>query len=130
VIVLDSSVAVYLLGDDEAIGDRMRRRVAGQTLIAPELLDLEVLSAWRRVARAGRFPPRRAQQALDDLDRLAVRRARLRLLIPRIWELRDNLSAYDASYVALAEALDAPLLTADARLTRATGPRCRFELVS
>ena len=53
-----------------------------------------------------------------------------RLLVPRVWELRDNLSAYDAAYVALAEALDAPLLTADARLTRATGPRCRFELVS
>jgi predicted nucleic acid-binding protein len=129
VIVVDASVVVGLL-EDSPQGEQLRRRLAGELLSAPELLDLEVVMVWRRLARAGRLEQRRALQALSDLDELELRRARIRLLIPRIWELRDNLSAYDASYVALAEALDAPLLTADARLTRATGPRCRFELVT
>lgn len=127
-IVIDASVAAFLLGDDGQFGARLRARVAGQRLFAPEILDLEVISTWRRAARAGRLQPQRAQQALRDLDDLSITRTRHRLLVPRIWELRDNLSSYDGVYVALAEALKAPLLTADARVARAPGLRCEVEL--
>lgn len=104
-------------------------RLAGERLAAPELVDLEVASVWRRTARAGGLGGRRAGQALADLAGLPLARAPHQPLMSRIWELRDNLTPYDAAYVALAEALEAHLLTADRRLAQAPGTRCEIELL-
>jgi len=88
-----------------------------------------VASVWRRALRAGHLDQRRAGEAVADLAALPLARATHRLLMPRVWQLRGNLSPYDAAYVALAEALDAPLLTADARLGRAPELRCVVEVL-
>lgn len=118
------------LADDDADGDRARARLARETaLAAPELLDIEVLSVLRRQARAGLLPHRRAGQALADLADLPLQRAPHAALLTRCWHLRDNLTAYDAVYVALAEALDVALLTGDRRLATASGPRCAIEVL-
>jgi predicted nucleic acid-binding protein len=130
VIVVDAGVVVTALVDDEADGRVARDRLRGESLAAPELLDVEVLSVVRRLASAGRLSPARAQQAIDDLVALRVQRAAHRPLVPRCWELRDNLTPYDAAYVALAEALDATLLTADRRLAGAPGPNCSIEVLT
>jgi predicted nucleic acid-binding protein len=129
VIVVDASVLASALGDDGGDGERARRRLAGEHLFAPELVDLEVASVWRRAARAGRLGPKRAGQALTDLAALPIARAPHQPLMNRIWELRDNHTPYDASYVALAEALETSLLTADRRLAQAPGARCKVELL-
>jgi predicted nucleic acid-binding protein len=129
-IVVDSSVLAPALADDGADGDRVRERLRGEQLVAPDLVDLEVLSTLRRAARSGRLDERRSGQALDDLAALPLRRVSHRALLPRVWELRDNLTAYDAAYVALAEALDALLLTADGAMEKASGVRCELERLS
>jgi predicted nucleic acid-binding protein len=123
VIVIDASVLATALGDDGEDGARARARIRGEDLAAPELIDLEVVSVWRRTLTDAR----RVALALADLDEIPLRRARHLPLLARCWELRENLTPYDASYVALAEALDATLLTADRRLGRAPGPRCEIE---
>jgi predicted nucleic acid-binding protein len=128
-MVVDASIVASALVDDDADGERARLRLAGEELLAPELLDLEVASAWRRAATSGRLPPRRAEQALADLAALPIARAPHQPLMERIWELRDHLTAYEAAYVALAEALECPLLTADEPLSRADGPRCEILLL-
>jgi predicted nucleic acid-binding protein len=124
VIVVDASVLAPALADDDVEGDRARGRLVGERLVAPALIDLEVLSVVRRAARSGRLTDRRARQALADLAALALLRAPHLALLPRIWELRENLTAYDGAYVALAEAIGADLLTADGRLGGAPGLRC------
>jgi predicted nucleic acid-binding protein len=129
VIVVDASVLATALADDEDDGRHVRERIAGESLSAPELIDLEVASAWRRATRAGALSKRRAAQALDDLRELPLDRAPHRPLLARIWELAGNLTPYDAAYVALAEALQAPLLTADRRLARSPGLRCELALL-
>ena len=129
-IVVDASVLAPALADDGDDGDRVRRRVRGERLIAPELVDLEVVSVLRRAARDGRLDGRRSAQALDDLEALPLRRVPHLPLLPRIWELRENLTAYDAAYVALAEALGATLLTSDARLSRAGDFDCEIEVLA
>lgn len=129
VIVVDASVLATALADDQADGDRARARLSGQAIAAPEIIDLEVVSVLRRLVRGGRLPERRAALALDDLLDLPLERARHAPLLRRCWELRENLTSYDASYVALAEALGATLLTADVRLTRTVGPRCEVEAI-
>jgi len=93
------------------------------------LIDLEVVSVWRGLARGGHLDARRVGQALDDLQDLPIQRVGHTPFLIRCWELRDNLTIYDAAYVALAEALQAPLLTGDRRLARATGPRCAIEVM-
>ena len=128
-IVVDASVLATALGDDGPDGDRARARLRGERLSAPELLDLEVASVLRRQVQGGEVDIRRAALALADLAALPLRRAPHRPLLARCWELRDNLTVYDASYVALAEALDVTLLTGDGRLARAPGPRCRIEML-
>lgn len=128
-IVVDASVLAPALLDDEAAGDRTRRRLQAEDLAAPELVDLEVISVLRRAARSGAADAGRAQRALAHLQALPVARAPHRPLLPRIWELRDNLSAYDAAYVSLAEALSVVLLTADRRLAVAPGARCDVEVL-
>ncbi|HEY7206835.1 MAG TPA: type II toxin-antitoxin system VapC family toxin [Gaiellaceae bacterium] len=127
-IVLDASAAVHLLLGTEGAGDWVAERVAGEDRRVPQLFEYEVLSAlraaeWRRdVGRA------RAASAVDDLASLRVRRHPPQPLLGRIWDLRKTLTVYDASYVALAEALDAPLVTADGRLERAHGHGATIEL--
>lgn len=128
-IVVDASVLASALADDGADGDRVRSRLRGEQLVAPELVDLEVLSTLRRAARAGRLDLRRSGQALEDLATLPLRRVSHLPLLPRVWELRDNLTAYDAAYAALAEALDALLLTADGGIGKAHGVSCEVEVL-
>jgi predicted nucleic acid-binding protein len=129
VLVVDAGVLVVALADDGADGDQARARLRGQRLVLPELADLEVASVLRRQIRAGAIDARRAGLALEDLGALPARRAPHRPLLSRCWELRDNLTVYDAAYVALAEAMQATLLTGDQRLARASGPRCRIEIL-
>jgi predicted nucleic acid-binding protein len=128
VIVVDASVIVTGLGDDGDDGDRVRARLRDERLVAPEVIDLEVVSAWRRLVAAGLLE-RRASLALADLDALRLERIPHRPLIGRCWQLRDNLTVYDAAYVALAELMQVDLLTADARLAAAPGIRCRVEVL-
>jgi predicted nucleic acid-binding protein len=124
-LVVDASaVTELLLG--RAAGERVREhlREHGFALHAPHLLDVEVLSALRRLVAAGTATADRAGEAVADLLDLPIERYPHDVLVPRAWQLRANLSAYDATYVALAEALadePVPLLTADARLARGAG---------
>ena len=129
-LVVDASVLVVALADDGADGDRVRARLVGERLAAPELVDLEVASVLRRQVAAGAMESRRASMALSDLAALPLHRARHFRLLTRCWELRENLTIYDSSYVALAEVLQADLLTGDGRLARASGPRCLIELLT
>lgn len=129
-IVVDASVVATALTDDDVDGRRARERLRGETLTAPELFDLEVVSVIRRLRATHRLTPVRAEQALTDLRDLQLERAPHRPLLGRCWELRNNLSPYDAAYVALAEAFDTVLLTADARLAAAPGPTCDIELLA
>lgn len=128
-LVIDASVLVVALADDGRDGDTVRARLLGERLAAPDLIDLEVTSVLRRQLASGHVDGRRAELALNDLLAMPLRRAPAAQLVARCWELRDNLTTYDASYVALAEALDAVLLTGDARLGRASGPRCAIEVL-
>jgi predicted nucleic acid-binding protein len=130
VLVVDASVLAAALGDDGADGDTARGRLRGEHLAAPDLIDLEVVSVLRRQLAGRKLDVRRAGLALDDLLDLPIQRVPHRPLLRRVWELRRDVSAYDAAYVALAEGLDAPLLTADARLARAPGIRCAVEVLS
>jgi predicted nucleic acid-binding protein len=129
-IVVDASVLAPALGDDGPGGDRKRERLGEGRLAAPAVVDLEVISAIRGALRGGRLEARRAQQALVDLMAIRIRRLPHGPLLPRIWALRDNLTPYDAAYVALAEAIGATLLTADRKLARAPGIDCEVELLA
>lgn len=128
-LVVDASILAVALADDGPDGDATRTRLRGETLAAPELIDLEVASVLRRQNRVGMLANRRADLALTDLAALPMHRAAPLALLPRCWELRDNLTTYDAAYVALAEALEATLLTGDRRLAQAAGPTCPIELL-
>ena len=103
--------------------------VPGQTLHAPHLLDVEVAQVVRRYTIAGEVDAERGRDALTNLVAFPIRRYPHDILLPRVWELRDNMSAYDAVYVALAEVLDARLLTTDRRLATAAGRHTSVELV-
>ena len=129
-IVVDASVIAPALVHEDSTGDRLRARLAGERLAAPTVMEIEVVSTLRGFARAGRLPARRAEVALADLAGMPLTRAPHGPLMPRIWELRDNLSTYDAAYVALAETLDTILLTGDVRLARAPGIQCEVELLT
>ena len=125
-LVIDASALVDAL----LVAGPARARLSAENLQAPELIDAELLSVLWRLVLANNLLESQALQALSTASRLGLRRHATRSLWPRAWELRTNLSAYDALYVALAEQLQAPLLTADARLARAPGLRCSVELIA
>ncbi|MGH3458621.1 MAG: type II toxin-antitoxin system VapC family toxin [Aeromicrobium sp.] len=118
------------MADDGNEGGAARDRIRGHELAAPELIDVEVISALRRAKRIGLVDDRRALEAIDALADLPIQRMHHRPLRHRIWDLRDTVSAYDATYVAAAEALGCTLLTRDQRLHRAAGPKCAVELLT
>jgi predicted nucleic acid-binding protein len=130
VIVVDASALLEALLRTPA-ADAVERRLfdARQTLHAPHLLDVEVAQVIRRYTTAGAIDAERGRAALADLADLPLHRYPHDFLLQRVWELRNNLTAYDAVYVALAEALDAPLLTRDQRLAAAPGHHAKVELV-
>lgn len=107
---------------------RERMDLAGDDLHAPHLFEIEVASVLRRYVLKGSFSPLRARLALDRLSTLKISLYPHTALLPRIWELRANVSAYDAAYIALAETLEATLVTRDARLARAPGIRAEVEV--
>ena len=129
-IVIDASAEVAILlsiGQDfEGIRSRIAR--PGETLHIPHLFEIEVLHALRSLTLRGTVSSERARLALDRLRDTRFVRYPHTALTERIWELRENLTAYDAAYIALAEALDAPLVTTDARLARASGIRAAVEV--
>lgn len=129
-IVVDASVIVTALADDGSDGDRARERIRSERLAAPHLIDVEVVSAWRRLFAAGQLDARRSALALDDLRDLRIERLPHSALLDRCWELRSNLTVYDGAYVASAELLGVSLVTADARLAKAPGIRCQVEILT
>ena len=128
-IALDASAAVDWLLQTSA-GQRIEQRVysARESLHAPHLLELEVTQVLRRLVREETIPVNRAKQAIQDLLDLRITRYPHFLLLPRIWQLRHNFSAYDAAYVVLAEKLGARLLTRDGRLAAARGHAASVEV--
>jgi predicted nucleic acid-binding protein len=130
VIVVDTSAVLeVLLRTPAAAAVEERLFAPSETLHAPHLIDLEVAQVLRRYAAAGQIAAERGRTALADFADFPVHRYPHGVLLPRIWELRRNLTAYDAAYVALAEALDAPLLTRDRKLAAAPGLGARIDLV-
>jgi len=129
-IVVDAS-AVFetLLRRPNAEAVERRLFDPSETLHAPYLLDVEVAQVLRRYAASGEIDGERGRMALADLADFPLSRYPHEFLLPRVWDLRQNLTAYDAVYIALAEALDAPLLTRDRRLAAAPGHRARVEVV-
>jgi len=123
-----SAILEVLLRTDR--GDRIEDRLLsrGESLHAPHLLDVEVAQVLRRYAAAGRLTSDRGLEALADLSDLPIHRYPHDVLLPRIWELRHNVTAYDAAYLALAETLAAPLVTCDGRLASAPGHAARVEV--
>jgi predicted nucleic acid-binding protein len=126
---LDASAAIEWLLQTPS-GLRVGRRIApGESLHAPQLLDVEVAQALRRLVAVHGLSVSRAEEALQDLTDLRIRRYPHTPFLRRIWALRHNLTCYDALYVALAETLDAPVLTCDAKLAAAPGHRARVEVI-
>lgn len=129
-IVVDASIVVAALLSSGGAGARARERLRLDTdLHAPHLLDVEVTAALRRRVRLGQTELRLATRAMRDLADLPALRWDHEPLLQRVWTLRENLTAYDAFYVALAEALEAPLITSDGGLSRASGLRCQVEVL-
>lgn len=123
--MIDASAAVLgLLNDGDA-----RATLREGAVVCPHLADSEVVHALRAQVLRDELPAADATRAIDTWGRLGIERVGAAGLLARVWELRDNLSAYDATYVAVAEALEAPLVTADGRLARAPGPRCTITVV-
>ena len=129
-IVLDASAAVeWLLQTPLGVLVGRRALSSKQTLHAPHLLDVEVTQTFRRYVGAGDLALSRAEEALQDLADLRVSRYPHVLFLRRVWELRGNLTAYDALYVALAETLDATLVTCDRKIASAPGHHARVEVI-
>lgn len=128
-IVLDASAAVDWLLQTSA-GQQIDKRIyaRNESLHAAHLLDLEVVQVLRRLVREGTVSAQRVNQALQDLMDLRITRYPHVVLLPRIWQLRHNLSTYDAAYVVVAEMLGAPLLTRDRGLASASGHAASIEL--
>jgi predicted nucleic acid-binding protein len=129
-IVVDSSAVLELLLNTSAAAQvAMRIRQPEQTLHAPHLMDLEVVQTLRRYVRSGEMPEGRAREALEDFCALPIERYPHDAFLDRIWQWRNNVTAYDAAYLALAEVLEAPLLTCDAAFGSFRRHRARIELI-
>ena len=129
-IVLDASAAIeFLLKTPAGVQIEARLSSPEVAVHAPHLIDIEVAHALRRYVAARLIVPSRGNHALQDLRDLRLIRYPHCILLERIWELRSNLTAYDAAYVALAEALDVPLLTRDRKLASAAIHRARIEVI-
>jgi predicted nucleic acid-binding protein len=129
-IVIDASALIEILLRTERADRLMDRAFAGtEQMHAPQLLDIEITQVFRRLVQQKQITAARAGQSLEDLAGLFIERHDQQLLVQRIWQLRDSLSAYDGAYIALAEALAAPLLTCDAKLAGTHGHRAKIELV-
>jgi len=129
--VIDASVlAAFYAADDSRHALVAERLKVGDALFAPAHLDAEIVSALRGMARRNRVLERAVPRALTHLAGFPIRRMPLPPLLERMWELRNNVTAYDAAYIALAERLGAVLITCDARLATASGPTCTFDLIS
>ena len=128
--VVDASALIeVLLGTQAAAAASARLFRPGERLAAPHLIDVEVVQVLRRYVASGDITEARGREALEDLRDLPLARYPHDVLIHRIWELRENATAYDAAYLALAEALEAPLVTRDAGIARVPGARARVEVV-
>ncbi|CAN5735846.1 PIN domain-containing protein [soil metagenome] len=129
-IVLDASAAITILLNTGPSAEAIRLRVGhpDQSLHVPHLFEVEVLHALRRLNLSGCASSERALIALTRLRAMILIRYPHTAFLPRIWELRENVTAYDASYIALAETLNSPLVTTDAKLARASGIRAEVEL--
>jgi predicted nucleic acid-binding protein len=129
-IVVDASAVLELLLRT-ARGLKVEERVlvSRESLHGPHLIDIEVAQTLRRLVNLKEISAARGQQALEDHLALNIRRAEHKELLERVWTLRDSVTAYDAAYVVLAEVLDAPLITCDAKLARAHGHNARIELI-
>jgi predicted nucleic acid-binding protein len=129
-IVVDASALIEVLFRTSAAAGIEHRLFAGQTTLhIPHLADIEIAQVIRRYVMAGEFDAQRGHLALADLADFPLQRHAHLIMLDRIWELRDNLTSYDAAYVALAEALDAPLITRDRRIATAAGHQARVEVV-
>ena len=129
-IVVDASAVVdLLLPTDDSGTIAARLFESGDSLAAPHLIDVETAHALRRRAHFGEIDDRDGRKAIDDIAGLPIRRYPHEILLPRIWDLRHNLTAYDAAYIALAEVLNAPLVTRDRRLAGAAGHDAEIELL-
>lgn len=129
-IVLDASAVIEVLLRTAASADVLRHVTASPGAVhAPELLDVEVAQVLRRYALAGTITDLRGSAALGLLAAFPLQRHSHRVFLPRIWELRANVTAYDATYLALGEALGATVITRDRKLATAPGHRARIELV-
>ena len=129
-IVVDASVIITALGDDGADGSKARNRLVGEELLAPHLIDIEAVSAWRRLTAAGQLTNARSKQAIRDLQAMRVRRVVHTPLLDHCWQLRHNITTYDAVYVALAAQSGLTLVTADAKLANAPDLPCTVELLT
>jgi predicted nucleic acid-binding protein len=128
--VIDASVLVaFYAADDPRHALVAERLGAGDALFSPAHLDAEIVSALRGLARNNQRLDRVVPDALAHLVGFPIRRMPMPPLLDRVWELRHNITAYDAAYVALAERLDAVLVTCDTRLVNANGPRCTFDQI-
>ena len=125
-LVLDSSVLVAALVDTSSRGTWAEDILAADSLHAPELVRAEATNILRRLERARRITTPEANAAQDDLMQLHMELVPFESFADRIWELRHTVTSYDAWYVALAEALGLPLATLDIRLSKTTGPTCKF----
>ncbi len=129
--VVDASTLVaYYAAEDPRRATVVARLAIGDALFAPAHLDAEIVSALRGLSRPNPTLREAVPGALRHLAGFPIRRMPLAPLLQRIWELRDNITAYDAAYVALAERLNGALITCDAKLVGASGPRCRFDLIT
>ena len=129
-IVVDAGVVFTLVAGTEAAARDVALRIGNEQMLAPQLVDLEVVSVLRRLVLHRDFPPSLAAASVRHLGELDITRVAHAPLLERCWELRDNLTPYDAAYVALAEMVGAPLLTTDRRLARASGSRCPVEVLN
>lgn len=130
-VVVDASALVcYYIVEDSRHDEVKRRLTAGHALFAPAHMDAEVVSALRGMARGNSVLHDVVPSVLRHLAGAPIRRKELAPLLDRIWQLRDNVTPYDAAYIALAEDLDGPLITCDAKLAGASGVRCAVDLIT